>query len=176
MMLAAVGFSAVDCLREHRESSTGSFRARAQKEIALRAALGAAPKPYRGGSFLQKNVVLGLAGGVCWSVSGLLGGLVDRCPWPPPKMPRLDQSSIDASTLAFACVVAPSLQLFVWIGSRSSLRLHTLKRSLQIRDWHFRGHSRSSSQSSGGWRSFTCPDFDGRGPDFLSAARFSCRM
>ena len=103
MMLAAVGFLLLIACANIANLQLARSRTR-QKEIALRAALGAAPNRIVR-QLLAENVVLGLAGGVVgvflayWAVSWIVAH-------GPAEMPRLDQSRIDASTLAFACVVA----------------------------------------------------------------------
>jgi putative ABC transport system permease protein len=102
MMLAAVGFLLLIGCANIANLQLARSRTR-QKEIALRAALGASPgRIVR--QLLAENVVLGIAGGAVgvllayWAVSWIVGH-------GPAEMPRLDQSRIDASTLAFACVV-----------------------------------------------------------------------
>ena len=103
MMLAAVGFLLLIACANIANLQLARSRTR-QKEIALRAALGAAPNRIVR-QLLTENVVLGLAGGVVgvflayWAVSWIVAH-------GPAEMPRLDQSRIDASTLAFACIVA----------------------------------------------------------------------
>ena len=96
MMLAAVGFLLLIACANIANLQLARARGR-QREIAMRAAL------VR--QLLAENVVLGLAGGVAgvllayWAVSWIVAH-------GPAEMPRLDQSRIDASTLAFACAVA----------------------------------------------------------------------
>ena len=103
MMLAAVGFLLLIACANIANLQLARSRTR-QKEIALRAALGASPSRIVR-QLLAENVVLGLAGGVVgvllayWAVSWIVGH-------GPAEMPRLDQSRIDASTLVFACAVA----------------------------------------------------------------------
>ena len=103
MMLAAVGFLLLIACANIANLQLARSRTR-QKEIALRAALGASPNRIVR-QLLAENVVLGLAGGVVgvllayWAVSWIVAH-------GPAEMPRLDQSRIDASTLAFACIVA----------------------------------------------------------------------
>jgi putative ABC transport system permease protein len=103
MMLAAVGFLLLIACANIANLQLARSRTR-QKEIALRAALGASPNRIVR-QLLAENAVLGLAGGVVgvllayWAVSWIVAH-------GPAEMPRLDQSRIDASTLAFACVVA----------------------------------------------------------------------
>jgi putative ABC transport system permease protein len=103
MMLAAVGFLLLIACANIANLQLARARAR-QKEIAMRAALGAsANRIVR--QLLAENIVLGLAGGIAgvflayWAVWWIsIHG--------PAEIPRLDESRIDASALAFACVVA----------------------------------------------------------------------
>ena len=100
MMLAAVGFVLLIACANIANLQLVRSRTR-QKEIALRAALGASPRRILR-QLLTENVVLGLAGGVVgvllafWSVSWIVAK-------GPGEVPRLGESSIDATTLAFAC-------------------------------------------------------------------------
>jgi putative ABC transport system permease protein len=74
-----------------------------QKEIALRAALGASPQRIVR-QLLAENMVLGLLGGVAGvllAVAGVSWIVIHG----PAEVPRLHETSIDATTLAFACVV-----------------------------------------------------------------------
>ena len=103
MMLAAVGFLLLIACANIANLQLARSRGR-QKEMAMRAALGAsANRIVR--QLLGENIVLGLAGGVLgvflayWAVWWIsVHG--------PAEIPRLDESRIDAGTLAFACVVA----------------------------------------------------------------------
>ena len=103
LMLAAVGFLLLIACANIANLQLARSRTR-QKEIALRAALGASPNRIVR-QLLVENIVLGLAGGG-------VGVLLAYCAvsWivahGPAEMPRLDQSRIDASTFAFACGVA----------------------------------------------------------------------
>jgi putative ABC transport system permease protein len=103
MMLAAVGFLLLIACANIANLQLARSRTR-QKEIALRAALGASPNRIVR-QLLAENVVLGVAGGFVgvllayWAVSWIVAR-------GPAEMPRLDQSRIDAGALAFACVVA----------------------------------------------------------------------
>ncbi len=103
LMLAAVGFLLLIACANIANLQLARSRTR-QKEIALRAALGAAPNRIVR-QLLAENIVLGLAGGgvgvllAYWAVSWIVAH-------GPAEMPRLDQSSIDASTLVFAGGVA----------------------------------------------------------------------
>src|SRR5208282_3471438 len=103
MMLAAVGFLLLIACANIANLQLARSRTR-QKEIAMRAALGASPSRIVR-QLLAENLVLGLAGGAVgvlmayWAVSWIVAH-------GPAEMPRLDQSRIDASTLGFACVAA----------------------------------------------------------------------
>src|SRR6266404_5743602 len=103
MMLAAVGVLLLIACANIANLQLARSRTR-QKEIAMRAALGASPNRIVR-QLLAENVVLGLAGGVVgvllayWAVAWIIA-------LGPAEMPRLDQSRIDASTLAFAWAVA----------------------------------------------------------------------
>jgi putative ABC transport system permease protein len=103
MMLAAVGFLLLIACANIANLQLARSRTR-QKEIAMRAALGASPNRIVR-QLLAENLVLGLAGGIVgvllayWAVSWIVAH-------GPAEMPRLDQSRIDGSTLAFACAVA----------------------------------------------------------------------
>jgi len=103
MMLAAVGFLLLIACANIANLQLTRSRSR-QKEIAMRAALGASPRRIVR-QLLAENLVLGLVGGVVgvllayWALSWIMAH-------GPAEMPRLDQSRIDASTLAFACAVA----------------------------------------------------------------------
>ena len=102
MMLAAVGFLLLIACANIANLQLARSRTR-QREIALRAALGASPNRIVR-QLLTENVVLGLAGGAAgvllayWALSWIIVH-------GPAEMPRLDQSRIDASALAFACGV-----------------------------------------------------------------------
>lgn len=103
MMLAAVGFLLLIACANIANLQLARSRAR-QKEIAMRAALGASPSRIVR-QLLVENVVLGLVGGLLgvllayWAVAGIVAH-------GPAEMPRLDESRIDAGTLAFATAVA----------------------------------------------------------------------
>jgi putative ABC transport system permease protein len=103
MMLAAVGFLLLIACANIANLQLARSRMR-QKEIAMRAALGASPSRIVR-QLLAENIVLGLAGGVVgvllayWTLSWIIAH-------GPAEMPRLDESRIDASTLIFACSVA----------------------------------------------------------------------
>jgi predicted permease len=103
MMLAAVGFLLLIVCANVANLQLARARTR-EKEIALRAALGASPSRIVR-QLLAENVVLGLAGGAVgvlfayWAVAWIVAH-------GPAEMPRLDQSRIDGSTLIFAAGVA----------------------------------------------------------------------
>jgi putative ABC transport system permease protein len=103
MMLAAVCFLLLIACANIANLQLTRSRSR-QKEIAMRVALGASPNRIVR-QLLTENLVLGLIGGVVgvllayWAVSWIIAH-------GPAEMPRLDQSRIDASALAFACAVA----------------------------------------------------------------------
>jgi putative ABC transport system permease protein len=75
-----------------------------QKEIAVRAALGASAKRIVT-QLLAENVLLGMSGAVMgivlafWGVSWIVAN-------GPAKVPRLDQASVDGAAVAFACTLA----------------------------------------------------------------------
>jgi putative ABC transport system permease protein len=103
LMLAAVGFLLLIACANIANLQLARSRTR-RKEIALRAALGAAPNRIVR-QLLVENVLLGLAGGVVgvllafWGLSWIVGH-------GPSDVPRLAESHIDAATLAFACGIA----------------------------------------------------------------------
>jgi putative ABC transport system permease protein len=103
MLLAAVAFVLLIACANIANLQLARSRTR-QKEMAVRAALGASPRRIVR-QLLAENVVLGLASGILgiflafWGVSWIVTN-------GPAGVPRLDQSSVDASALAFACGVA----------------------------------------------------------------------
>ena len=103
MLLVAVGFVLLIACANIANLQLARSRSR-QKEIAVRAALGASPRRIVR-QLLIENVVLGLASGAVgvllafWGVSWIVAK-------GPAGVPRLDQSSVDAKALAFACGVA----------------------------------------------------------------------
>ena len=103
MMLAAVAFVLLIACANIANLQLARSRTR-QKEMAVRAALGASPRRIVR-QLLAESVVLGLASGVVgvllafWGVAWIVAN-------GPAGVPRLDVSHVDAATLAFACGVA----------------------------------------------------------------------
>jgi putative ABC transport system permease protein len=103
LLLAAVGFLLLIACANIANLQLVRSRTR-QKEIALRAALGASPNRIVR-QLLVENIVLALVGGslgvlfAYWAVPWIVAH-------GPAEVPRLDESRIDASTLAFAAGVA----------------------------------------------------------------------
>lgn len=101
-MLAAVGFVLLIGCANIANLQLVRSRTR-QKEIALRAALGASPQRIVR-QLLTENIVLGLISGVVgvllafWGVSWIVAK-------GPGDVPRLDEARIDTTTLAFACAI-----------------------------------------------------------------------
>jgi putative ABC transport system permease protein len=102
MMLGAVGFVLLIACANIANLQLARARTR-QKEMAVRAALGASPQRIVR-QLLAESVVLGIASGVVgvllayWGVSWIVAN-------GPAKVPRLDQAGVDAKTLGFACGV-----------------------------------------------------------------------
>ena len=103
MLLAAVAFLLLIACANIANLQLARSRMR-QKEIALRAALGATSRRIVG-QLLTENVVLGLAGGA-FGVLLAYWGVKEIVAYGPADVPRLDQARIDATTLSFACAVA----------------------------------------------------------------------
>jgi putative ABC transport system permease protein len=103
LLLASVGFLLLIACANIANLQLARAWAR-KKEIAVRAALGASGKRIVV-QLLIENVVLGMAGGAVgvllahWGVSWIVAH-------GPAAVPRLDQSSVDGTTLAFASGVA----------------------------------------------------------------------
>ena len=102
MMLGAVAFVLLIACANIANLQLARARGR-EKEMAVRAALGASPQRIVR-QLLAENVVLGIASGVVgvllayWGVSWIVAN-------GPARVPRLDQASVDARTLVFACGV-----------------------------------------------------------------------
>ena len=103
MLLASVGFLLlIACANIANLQLTGA-QAR-KKEIAVRAALGASPTQIAF-QLLLENIVLAIASGYAgvllafWGVSLIVAH-------GPAAVPRLNQSSVEGSTLAFACGIS----------------------------------------------------------------------
>jgi putative ABC transport system permease protein len=103
MLLASVGFLLLIACANIANLQLARAQTR-KKEIAVRAALGASPKRIVS-QLLTENVVLGIvSGGVGVLLAyGAVAWIVAKG---PSAVPRLDQSSVDGTALAFACVVA----------------------------------------------------------------------
>ena len=103
MMLAAVGFVLLIACANIANLQLGRSRSR-QREIAVRAALGASPQRIVR-QLLVENVLLGLSGGVI-GVLVAYWGLAWIVAHGPAEVPRLGESNIDAAALAFACGIS----------------------------------------------------------------------
>jgi putative ABC transport system permease protein len=102
MMLGAVGFLLLIACANVANLQLARSRSR-QREIALRAAVGASPlRIVR--QLLAENILLGMLGGIggvllaYWGVSWIVAH-------GPAEVPRLEQTTLDGRTLAFACGV-----------------------------------------------------------------------
>lgn len=103
MMLAAVGLVLLIACANIANLELARSRSR-QKEIAVRAALGASPwRIVR--QLLAESIVVGLAGGMAGILlaSWALAWIVTKG---PAQVPRLDQSAVNGAAIAFACAVA----------------------------------------------------------------------
>lgn len=103
LLLAAVGLVLLIACANIANLQLGRSRTR-QKEIALRAALGASPRRVVR-QLLVENVLLGLAGGVV-GVFLAYWGLAWMLAHGPAEVPRLGDSQIDGTALTFACAIA----------------------------------------------------------------------
>ena len=101
-MLGAVAFVLLIACANIANLQLARARTR-QKEMAVRAALGASPRRIVR-QLLAESVVLGIASGALgvflayWGVAWIVAN-------GPARVPRLAQASVDATTLAFACAV-----------------------------------------------------------------------
>lgn len=102
MMLGAVGFVLLIACANIANLQLARARTR-QKEMAVRAALGASPlRIVR--QLLAECVVLGIASGVVGVVLAYWGVFWIAANG-PATVPRLDQARVDVGTLGFACAV-----------------------------------------------------------------------
>ena len=117
MLFAAVGFLLLIACANIANLQLARSRMR-QREIAVRAALGATSKRIVR-QLLTENLVLALVGGV-FGVLLAYGGVKEIVAFGPADVPRLDEARIDATTLSFACGVA--LLASVLFGLAPALR------------------------------------------------------
>lgn len=103
MLFAAVGFLLLIACANIANLQLARSRMR-QREIALRAALGATSKRIVR-QLLTENIVLGLVGAV-FGVLLAYAGVKEIVAFGPANVPRLDQAYIDIATLSFACGVS----------------------------------------------------------------------
>jgi putative ABC transport system permease protein len=103
MLFAAVGFLLLIACANIANLQLARSRMR-QREIAVRAALGATSKRIVR-QLLTENLVLALVGGV-FGVLLAYGGVKEIVAFGPADVPRLDEARIDATTLSFAFGVA----------------------------------------------------------------------
>jgi putative ABC transport system permease protein len=129
MLLAAVGFLLLIACANIANLQLARSRMR-QKEIALRAALGATSRRIVG-QLLTENVVLGVAGGL-FGVLLAYCGVKEIVAYAPAGVPRLDEASIDATTLTFACAVA--LFASILFGLAPALRSASTQLSEAFKD------------------------------------------
>ncbi len=117
LMLGAVGFVLLIACANIANLQLVRSRGR-QKEIAVRVALGASPQRIVR-QLLAESIVLGVASGAVgvllafWGVSWIVAG-------GPADVPRLNQSSVDGTTLAFA--IGVTLLCSVLFGLAPALR------------------------------------------------------
>jgi putative ABC transport system permease protein len=135
MLLASVGFLLLIACANIANLQLARTRTR-QKEIAVRAALGASAKRIIR-QLLVENVVLGLASGIL-GVLLAYWGVLSIVARGPEGVPRLGQSRVDGAALIFACGVT-LLSSFLF-GLAPALR----SASTQLTD-AFKDSSRTSS-------------------------------
>jgi predicted permease len=139
MMAAAVGFLFLIACANIANLQLARSRTR-QREIAVRAALGASPKRIVR-QLLAENIVLGALGGI----AGLLLAFV-AVPWMashgPSRVPRLNTATIDGGVLLFAAAIAVLSSLVFGLApalrSASTRLIESLKvssGSSSSRDW-----------------------------------------
>jgi putative ABC transport system permease protein len=103
MLFAAVGFLLLIACANIANLQLARSRMR-QREIAVRAALGATSKRIVR-QLLTENIVLGLVGAV-FGVLLAYAGVKEIVAFGPADVPRLDEAYIDLTTLSFACGVS----------------------------------------------------------------------
>ncbi len=129
MLLGAVGLLLLIACANIANLQLARSRIR-QKEIALRAALGASSRRIVR-QLLVENFVLGFAG-AAFGVLLAYWGVKQIVANGPPEVPRLDQSRIDASTLIFASAVA--LFSSILFGLAPALRSASTKLSQAFKE------------------------------------------
>lgn len=129
MLLASVGLLLLIACANIANLQLAGARTR-RKEIAVRAALGASAKRIAR-QLLIESMVLGVAGGVAGVLLAYQGvaWIVARG---PANVPRLDQSSVDGSSLAFACVA--TLLCGLLFGFAPSLHAASVRLSDAIKE------------------------------------------
>jgi len=103
MLLAAVAFLLLIACANIANLQLARSRMR-QREIAVRAALGASPKRIIR-QLLTENMALGLAGGA-FGVLLAYAGVKEIVTFGPAEVPRLAETQIDATALTFSCTIA----------------------------------------------------------------------
>jgi putative ABC transport system permease protein len=103
MLFAAVGFLLLIACANIANLQLARSRMR-QREIALRAALGATSKRIVR-QLLTENILLGLVGAV-FGILLAYAGVKEIVTFGPADVPRLDEAYIDVATLSFACGVS----------------------------------------------------------------------
>ena len=117
MLFAAVGFLLLIACANIANLQLARSRMR-QREIAVRAALGATSKRIVR-QLLTENLLLALGGGA-FGVLLAYGGVKEIVAFGPSDVPRLEEARIDATSLSFACGVA--LMASVLFGLAPALR------------------------------------------------------